>query len=294
MTGRVAYVDGKHFSVETANGAYYSVCRGNLRNHSLLPVSGDFVELENLDEKQKTAVICQILPRLNSFKKPPCANIDTLVIVASDSEPRTDLFFIDSLTQLCILKKIKPVICANKSDTAPDNRLYETYGSLFDFFSVSAETGEGILPLTEYLQDKTALMAGNSGVGKSSLINALIPDALAKTDQLSERIGRGKQTTRKVTFFVLPQGGLLADSAGYSSLDFVLDELSDSSTDDLLFTEFIPYAAQCRWSDCRHNGDKGCAIENAVRSGLIPSSRLESYRKLKLLCAEKSKLKLGY
>ena len=208
------------------------------------------------------------------------ANLDLIVIVATEASPKTDPFLIDKVIAIAENKGIEPCVVLNKCDLDPSDTLYRTYQKVgIPVFRVSAQTGEGLAALRAYLQGKAAAFAGNSGVGKSSLLNCLIPDFGAETGAISDRIGRGKHTTRHVEL-VPYQGGYIADTPGFSSFDTEQMDLVLREDLQYAFREFEPYLMQCQFTGCAHVKEKGCAIRAAVAAGEIPQSRYDSYVKL--------------
>lgn len=286
--GLVVSVSGSSFSVKTENGTVNCSCRGKFRRIGLQPLAGDRVVLSPAEEG---FVISEIAPRKNSLVRPPAANIDTLLIVVSAAPPQTPEIFIDSLTALAGYKNIRPVICLNKNDLDPGENLKKIYSPIYEVFSVSTVTKSGVPELRNALGDGICLLAGNSGVGKSSLLNALLPGISAGVGELSSRIGRGRQTTRRVELHALPSGGYIADSPGYSAFDAVEMELGDLDLLPETFPEFKNFLDKCRWGNCGHAGDDGCAVTEAAENGLISPSRRESYLQLRktMLQAEKQR-----
>ena len=251
--------------------------RGRFRIEGGVPLAGDRVRVER--DSAGNGVITEILPRGNSLVRPPVANVTRLVILASVAPPVTGFALIDYLTALAEYKDIEPLICINKSDLADNGSLEGLYRSVgLKAVSVSAKTGEGLGELASQLGGGLSVLTGNSGVGKSSVLRALGYDTIAGA--LSERIGRGRQTTRHVELLPIG-GGWVADTPGYSTFDAVEMEMTDSERLPYCFPEFAPYLGLCRYADCGHVRDEGCAVTAAVEHGEIPRSRHESYVKLR-------------
>ncbi len=288
--GLVISVSGAHFTVETGTQTLNCSCRGKFRHTGLQPLAGDMVTLE---KSGGDYVIAKIAPRKNDLVRPPAANIESLLIVVSAAPPQTPELFIDSLTALAEYKGIRPIICINKTDIDSGEKLKALYSPLYPVFAVSTVSGEGIAELSANLGKGICLLTGNSGVGKSSLLNALDIGTVADVGELSEKIGRGKQTTRRIRLHKLPQGGFLADTPGYSAFDVIEMGFSDYSALPATFPEFRPHIENCRWSDCGHGTDEGCAVTAAIARGEISPSRHESYMHLRraMLEAEKNRYK---
>jgi ribosome biogenesis GTPase len=244
-----------------------------------MPMVGDVAGI-SLTEAGK-GYVTEIGERRNAFVRPPVANLDILAIVISAAPPVTDLFLADTMTAVAVCKGIRPVIVINKCDLDPGEAFYETYRqSGIRCIRTSAVTGEGCDELLAELKGCVAAFSGNSGVGKSSLLNRLDPRFGLETGTLNDKIGRGRHTTRHVELFVLPNGAAVADTPGFSSFDTTELELIDKNSVQDAFGEFAPYAGNCRFIGCAHGKDKGCAVREAVEEGKIPASRYESYVRL--------------
>lgn len=219
--------------------------------------------------------------------RPPVANIDNLVIVLAASNPKPDLFLADKLILQAEMNAVCPVICLNKTDaSAPDTEedLKKQYGS-YDFIAVSARTGSGIDGLKKIMQGKTSALAGQSAVGKSSLLNVLGCDARLKTGVLSKKVNRGKHTTRQTELLYLGDIDAFAmDTPGFSIFDAVDIEESGLAS---LYREFLPYLGQCRFLSCLHQTEPDCAVKRAVSAGEIHPARYERYVSILNMLKEK-------
>lgn len=253
--------------------------RGKFRHEKLTPLVGDRVRFTPLDNGQ--GALDEILPRKNEFQRPAVANIDQLVIIASEATPVTDPFLIDRVVSIAEGRNCECIICINKCDLESGDGLAQIYRQAgFPTIKVSAETGDGIEELRELISGKVCAFTGNSGVGKSSILNALEPGVSVKTGDISEKLGRGRHTTRHVELFRLSCGAVVADTPGFSAFD--TDRMELRRKEDLQFTfrEFRPYQDQCQFLDCAHIKEKGCAVLAAVKAGEIPTSRHQSYIRL--------------
>ena len=222
-----------------------------------------------------------ILPRRNAFARPAVANIDQLVVIASGAVPRTDPYLIDRVAAIAALKDCEVIILLNKCDLDSADDLYRIYRSAgFQTLRVSAQTGEGLAELRPLIAGKLSAFTGNSGVGKSSILNALDPAFQLRVGEISDALGRGRHTTRHVELYRLACGAEVVDSPGFSS--FETDELNLELKHRLpeTFREFRPYLDDCRFVGCSHTKEKGCAVLEAVRQGEIQKSRHESYLRL--------------
>lgn len=263
------------------DGRTVTACRGRgkLRHAKVTPLVGDRVEFTPLSDGQ--GALEAVLPRKNQFHRPAVANIDQLVIVASGAIPVTDPFLIDRMSAVAALKDCGVVLLLNKHDLDPAEELYRIYTAAgFPTLRVSAETGEGMAELEDLLAGKLSAFTGNSGVGKSSILNRLDPRFALKVGEVSQALGRGRHTTRHVELFRLPNGAEIMDTPGFSS--FEAEELNWELKQHLpeTFLEFRPYLGQCRFVGCSHTKEKGCAVLEAVRHGEIQKSRHQSYLRL--------------
>ena len=253
--------------------------RGKFRHQKVSPLVGDRVEFTPLEGE--SGILDTILPRKNEFQRPAVANIDQLVVVASGAIPVTDPFLIDRVVSIAEGRGCESLICINKWDLEPAEDLYETYRKAgFATFRVSAETGEGVEALGQAIAGKVCAFTGNSGVGKSSILNALEPGFHLQVGEVSDRLGRGRHTTRHVELYRLSSGAIVADTPGFSSFDTEGLELLRPEELAGTFREFRPYLDQCRFTGCAHVKEKGCAVLAAVKAGEIPPSRHASYVRL--------------
>ena len=253
--------------------------RGKHRRAGLTPLVGDRVRFTPLEDG--SGALDEILPRKNEFCRPAVANIDLLVVVASQAVPVTDPFLIDRVAAIAAARGVETLICVNKWDLEPGEslaRIYERAG--FPTLRVSAATGEGMDALRQAISGKVCAFTGNSGVGKSSILNALEADFDLATGEISDKLGRGRHTTRHVELFRLSCGALAADTPGFSSFDVDKMELERKEELQYAFREFAPYLGKCQFLDCAHVKEKGCAVREAVRAGEIPESRHRSYVRL--------------
>lgn len=253
--------------------------RGKFRKDRVSPLVGDWVEFQELEDG--AGYVEQILPRKCEFVRPAVANIDQLVIIASEAIPVSDPYLIDRVCSIAELKGCGVVICVNKCDLKRGETLAQIYERVgYPTVRVSAETGEGIDALRTLIQGKISAFTGNSGVGKSSILNRLHPDLAIETNAVSDKLGRGRHTTRHVELFRLDETTLVADTPGFSSFDTAEMDLALKAHLPDTFREFKPYLAQCRFVGCSHTREKGCAVLEALRRGEITLSRHESYLRL--------------
>lgn len=267
------YVDGGDGALTACRG------RGKFRHQKLTPLVGDRVRFTPLGEG--AGILDEILPRKNQFQRPAVANIDQLVVIASGAVPVTDPFLIDRVVSIAEGRDCEPVICINKCDLDAAEELYQTYRKAgFLTLRVSAETGEGIPELAAAIAGKASAFTGNSGVGKSSILNALEPEFRLQVGEVSDKLGRGRHTTRHVELFRLSSGAIVADTPGFSSFDTEGMELRRPEELQYTFREFAPYLDQCRFTGCAHVKEKGCAVLAAVKAGAIAPSRHASYVRL--------------
>lgn len=267
------------YYVRTKRGMLTCRARGKLRYEKVKPLVGDRVEV--LPQPRETGVLQQVLPRKNEFVRPAVANIDQMLILASGVIPVTDPFLIDQMTAMAEHSHCEPVICINKWDLAQPEALYETYKkSGFQTLRVSAADGKGLKELEELLAGKISALTGNSGVGKSSILNALNADVKIQVGEVSNKLGRGRHTTRHVELYELLNGGLVADTPGFSAFDVEKMETLPKEELPFVFRDFFPYIGLCQFNHCSHIQEKGCAVLAALKGGNIQPSRHESYVRL--------------
>jgi len=253
--------------------------RGKLRHEKITPLVGDRVQFTPLGDGSGS--LDAIMPRKNEFYRPAVANIDQLVIIASQATPVTDPFLIDRVVSIAEGRGCESIICINKCDLAPGDELADIYTAAgFQTLCVSAETGEGIDALRDLIIGKVSAFTGNSGVGKSSILNALEPNIGLATGDVSEKLGRGRHTTRHVELFRLSCGAIVADTPGFSSFDVDRMELMRKEELAKSFREFAPYLESCQFQNCAHVKEKGCAVRQALAEGKIPPTRHQSYVRL--------------
>ena len=263
------------------DGQTLTACRGRgkLRHEKVTPLVGDRVRFTPLSDG--SGALDEILPRKNEFYRPAVANIDQLVVIASEATPATDPFLIDRVVSIAEGRNCESIICINKCDLASGDTLANIYRSAgFKTLRLSAETGEGIPELKALIAGKVSAFTGNSGVGKSSILNALDPQVSLATGDVSQKLGRGRHTTRHVELFRLSCGAVVADTPGFSSFDVDRMELMRKEELQHSFREFAPYVDQCQFQDCAHVKEKGCAVLEALRQEKIQPTRHQSYVRL--------------
>lgn len=247
--------------------------RGGLKRDRNILYVGDRVQVDG-------EVITKILPRRNVLPRPPVANLDQLFIVIALSDPMPNLYTLDKMTVIAEHCGICPVLVFNKTDLDDPLGVEKIYSSIgYSCFSVCAKEGKNTDLLRDRMKGKISAFAGLSGVGKSTLINALAPDLLRETGEISRKLQRGKHTTRAVELFPF-EGGFLADTPGFSELEFAPCGLMDRSLLADYFPEFASFREECFFRDCAHGKEKDCGVRRAVEEGKIPFSRYESYLRM--------------
>ena len=277
--GRIQKALSGFYYVDTGTEILTCRARGKFRKEGISPLVGDRVEVRELGGGE--GFVEAILPRKNAFARPAVANIDQLVVIASGAIPKTDPFLIDRVVAIAALKGCDVIILLNKCDLNSADDLYEIYRAAgFQTLRVSAQTGEGLDKLVSLIRGKLSAFTGNSGVGKSSILNALDPEFHLQVGEVSDALGRGRHTTRHVELYHLACGAEVVDSPGFSS--FETEELNLELKHQLpeTFREFRPYLNDCRFVGCSHTKEKGCAVLEAVRRGGIQKSRHASYLRL--------------
>ena len=268
---------GGFYHVEAADAVYICRARGLFRKDKRVPVAGDRVGIAV--DGDGTGVIEVLRERRNMLVRPPVANLDLLAVVASVTDPSPNTLVMDKMIALAGINGIEPVIVITKTDLKAPDALEEIYRRAgFAVFVVSAQAPESIEPLRKVLSGKLSAFTGNSGVGKSSLLNRLDPRLSRETGETSKKLGRGRHTTRTTVLYRQPGGGYIADTPGFSSIEFERTQMIRKEALSGCFREFDAYFGKCRYGSCTHMGEDGCAVGQAVREGRIPPSRLESYQ----------------
>lgn len=277
--GRIEKALSGFYYVNTGAEVLQCRARGKFRREGLSPLVGDWVQVRELGNGE--GFVEQIEPRRNVFTRPSAANIDQLVIIASGAIPVTDPYLIDRISAIATLKNCQVLVCLNKCDLDSADELYDIYsGSAIDVLRVSAKTGEGMGKLCEKLNGKLNAFTGNSGVGKSSILNALDEKLTIPVGEVSKALGRGRHTTRHVEMFPLNDNTYVIDTPGFSSFDTEELNLELKAHLPETFPEFLPYMDDCRFVGCKHIKEKGCCVLQAVKEGKIPRSRHASYIRL--------------
>ena len=269
MNDRIIKALSGFYYVQTEDGVVECRARGKFRKEGVSPLVGDLVRIER------------------SFIRPAVANVDLLVLLASCAIPQTEPFLIDRVLAIAGQQGVEPLICVNKNDLEPGEGLAGIYRRAgFRVIVTSAETGEGIGELRAAISGKLSAFTGNSGVGKSSILNALCPELKLAVGEVSEKLGRGRHTTRHIELYCLGNGTFVADTPGFAS--FEVDMVDPISCENLqyAFREFRPYIGKCRFRDCAHLKEPGCAVLAAVEAGEIAPERHESYARLYALSAQ--------
>lgn len=271
MVGKIIKSIGGLYTVKSFDSIMDCKARGIFRKDNISPVVGDMVEVNN-------GAIEKILPRKNYIVRPPLANLDSMVFVVSMAKPTPNLSLLDKFIAVCEYKNIVPVVAITKIDLANFKNVYQVYSSIgLRVFIIDYNQPQSIDSLKEYLSDKVSAFTGNSGAGKSTLLNAIDSTLNIPTGEVSEKLGRGKHTTRHAELYPLSSGGYVVDTAGFST--FETNKYAIIKKDELVscFREFEEYSKDCKFKDCSHTKEKGCAVLKAVQEGDICKSRHNSY-----------------
>ena len=277
-TGRIVRSLSGFYDVCVPAGIITCRARGILRKENCTPLTGDLVEITL--ERGK-GMVEKVLPRRNSFVRPAVANIDALVVFAANVNPVTEPFLIDRVAAIAGDQEVPVYLCVNKCDLDPAIDLVKIYESAgFPVICTSAETGEGVEKLRSLIKGKLTAFTGNSGVGKSSILNRLCPQLELPTGEVSEKLGRGRHTTRHVELYDLGEETYVMDTPGFSSFD--TDQMDVILKENLqyAFPDFGSYIGKCRFDDCSHRREPDCAVRAALESGAIQPTRYDSYLKL--------------
>ena len=277
-TGRILRSISGFYDVQTPDGVVTCRARGALRRGTDSPLTGDMVEIT---VERGKGMVEKILPRRNWFVRPAVANVDALVIFAANVNPVTEPFLIDRVAAIAGDREVPVYLCINKCDLDPAvdlERIYRHAG--FPVILTSAETGEGVEELRTLLKGKLTAFTGNSGVGKSSVLNALCPELALPVGEVSEKLGRGRHTTRHVELYRLGEDTYVADTPGFSSFDTDQMEVILKENLQYAFPDFGDYIGRCQFHDCSHRKEPGCAVTAAVGEGQIEKTRYDSYLRL--------------
>lgn len=277
MEGLIVKGIGGFYYVDTGNEIIEAKGRGIFKKYGITLAVGDRVELEIIDETGKKGVINSIYPRKNQFIRPPIVNVDTFVVVFAASKPKPNLVLVDKFLVMAEMHGVEAVICINKSDLVSRDELDEyrnVYDGIYPVIAVSARNGEGMDELKKAISGKTAAFAGPSGVGKSTITNALVPHANMETGSISEKTKRGRHTTRHAEIFKAEGGGRIFDTPGFTSF-----EIMEADEDSLMhyYPDIEHFSGDCYYDNCRHLKEPQCAVREAVNEGNIHKRRYESY-----------------
>ena len=276
--GRIIRSLSGFYDVQLPEGVVTCRGRGILRKEQITPLTGDLVEITLEGGK---GMVETVLPRSNSFIRPAVANVDALVLFAANVNPVTEPFLIDRVAAIAGDQNVPCILCVNKSDLDPAEQLQAIYKKAgFPVICTSAKTGQGIEELRQALKGRLTAFTGNSGVGKSSILNCLCPELTLATGEVSEKLGRGRHTTRHVELYCLGDDTYVMDTPGFSSFD--TDQMDVILKENLQysFPDFAPCLGRCQFADCTHRSEPGCAVRARVEAGQICASRYDSYLRL--------------
>lgn len=275
MTGLITKGIGGFYYVLTDEGIIEAKGRGIFKKDGITLAVGDVVELERTEDGK--GVINSIHPRKNQFIRPPIVNVDTFLVVFAPARPKPNYMLIDKFLIMAEMNGIEPVLCLNKCDLVSSEEIAEIrqiYDGIYPFLTISCKTGEGLAELEQLVSGKKAALAGPSGVGKSTILNHLHPEANMETGAVSQKTSRGRHTTRHVEIFQLQNGGMIYDTPGFTSF-----EILEAEEDNLagFYPEMEALRGRCRYDDCRHRSEPDCAVRRAAEAGKIHPKRYASY-----------------
>ena len=277
-TGRIIRSLSGFYEVRTSDATVTCRARGSLRRGNTSPLTGDMVEIS---VEKGRGMVEKILPRQNQFVRPAVSNVDALVVFAANTNPVTEPFLIDRVAAIAGDQEVNVILCVNKCDLDPAEDLIRIYNRAgFRVIPTSAETGEGVEELRQLIRGKLVAFTGNSGVGKSSILNRLCPELKLATGEVSEKLGRGRHTTRHVELYDLGEETYVADTPGFSSFD--TDQMDVILKENLqyAFPDFRQHIGSCQFRDCTHRKEPGCAVTAALAAGEIEQTRYDSYLRL--------------
>lgn len=280
------------YKIKTTEGIYEGNARGKLKKDEITPVVGDRAEIEIIDEENKKAIIEEILPRKNYIKRPKMSNITQLILVVSSKNPKPDLLLLDKQLAFCEYLKITPIIVLNKTDLDKKEnfedikKVYEKIG--YKVIKTVANGNEGIEELKKVLYGNINAFSGNSGVGKSTLINAIFKDIITQEGDISKKNQRGKNTTTSTKLYEIDKDTYIADTPGFSTFD--ISEIDYRELDNY-FKEFKKLIDECEFVGCTHIKETKCGIKQAVKEEKIDKTRYERFCKIYEELKEKDKYK---
>ena len=282
MQGKIIKgIAGFYYVHDGHSRTYECRAKGIFRNQNIKPLVGDNVVFDVLDEGEQTGNIREILPRTNELIRPAVANVDQTLVIFASKEPEPNYPLLDRFLVMMEERGVPCIICFSKSDLTgekeEEERLERYRVSGYPLLSISSKEGRGIDAVRRLLRGKTTVLAGPSGVGKSTLLNLLAPGAQMETGSVSEKIGRGRHTTRHAEVFLVEDETFLIDTLGFGLVYFPLIHASDLW---MYFPEFEPFQGKCRFLGCVHMEEPDCAVKEAVEKGLVPRERYLSYRSL--------------
>lgn len=278
-SGRIIKALSGFYYVDAGDGIYQCRARGIFRKNNISPLVGDLAEITVTGTGE--GVLESLRPRKNCFVRPSVANIDALVVFASAVNPVTEPYLIDRISAIACSKGAEVIICINKSDMDRGDSLREIYNNTpFILINTSTVTGEGVEAFLQATAGKSCALTGNSGVGKSSLLNVVQPGLHIKTGDVSEKLGRGRHTTRHVEMFPLNNGAFVIDTPGFSAFDAAASDMWPAKDIQYAFPEFEQYIPLCRYTGCSHIKEKDCGVQDAVSRGEIHPQRFRSYVRL--------------
>ena len=266
------------YKVEINNKIYECNARGKFKNNEISPVAGDLVEIEIIDEEKKLGIINKIEERKNYLKRPKMANLSQIILVVSMKLPNPDLLLLDKQLVYAEYNKIKPIICLNKIDLEEEEtidyiaRIYKNIG--YEVIKTDAKNAVGVDKLKEKLKNNITAFSGNSGVGKSTLINKIFNEKLTEEGILSKKNKRGKNTTTQVTLYKIEENSYIADTPGFSTFD--VNEIEEKDLANY-FIEFKPYIEKCQYADCSHIKEENCGVKKALEQGKISKERYNNF-----------------
>ena len=296
MQGLIVENISNLYKIKVQNKTYEANARGKLKKEEITPVVGDEVEIQILDEENKKAVIEKIEPRTTYIKRPKMSNITQLILVVSSKNPKPDLLLLDKQLAFAEYLEIKPIIVLNKTDLDKKKEfekikeIYQNIGyTVIETIAKEQENNlSGIQELKKYLKGNINAFSGNSGVGKSTLINAIFKDTITQEGEISQRNKKGKNTTTSTKLYEIDENTYIADTPGFSTFDISEIEYKEL---DKYFKEFKPLVANCEFVGCTHIKEENCGIKNALQQGKIDSSRYDRFCKIYEELKEKDKYK---
>ncbi len=278
LEGIILKIISNLYYIKTQNGMYECSVKGKFRKDEIVPVVGDYVKIEIIQNEQSKGIISEVLNRKTYIKRPKIANITQLVLVVSTAMPKPDLLMLDKQLAFAEFLKIEPIIVLNKIDLKNEKEIIDTYTKIgYKVIKTNAKENIGVNELIKELKNNVSVFSGNSGVGKSTLINAILGEHITAEGKISDKNKKGKNTTTAICMYEIDEDTYIADTPGFSTFDIYEIEYRELAN---YFVEFKEHIPKCEFVGCTHIKEENCGVQNAIKSGIISTERYNRYIKI--------------